>query len=151
MFISIVHTQQHAEFHDVALQDLEVTLDYLALLEGLVQRDSKESLDLLDLKDHRVPRVLQDNLEVRVHKDYQEILEILVSRASEDLLVILDLRDLQELLVSKVSEGSQVGEAILDRQGVLVILGDKVGLVELERLEVLDSLDRTELWETLGE
>jgi len=136
---------------DVALQDLRVTLDHLALLEGLVQRDSKESLDLLDLKDHRVPRVLQDNLEILAHKDYREVLEILVSRASEDLLVILDLWDLRELPVSAVSEGSQVGEAIPDRQGVLVILEDKVELVELEQLEVLDSQDRTEMWETLGE
>jgi len=64
--------------------------------------------------------------------------------------VILDLWDLRELLVRKVNKGNQVQEATPDHQVFLVILEDKVRLVELEQLDLLGSLDQMDSQETLG-
>lgn len=97
---------------------------------------------MLGRRDHRVHRVSQDCLEILANKDHREILEILVSRASEDLVVIMDSWDLPELQVRKVKVGSQVEEATMDSLVLLVILEDKVGLVELEQLELLGSVDQ---------
>lgn len=105
--------------------------------------------DLLDNKDHRVPKVSQVYLEILAIQDQREILEILVSRASEESLVMRELWDTREFLVREVNEGSQVQEATLDNQVHLVTLEDRVQLAELEQLELLDSLDRMDFRETL--
>jgi len=42
-------------------------------------------------KDHKVPRVSQEYLEIPATKGLTDVLEILVSKASEDLLAMLEL------------------------------------------------------------